>query len=39
MIHRDLGKTYEFKVKCGFAPALEGLFHQSVHLRLFLGVM
>lgn len=35
----DLGKAYEFEVKRGFAPALESLFHQSVHLRLFLDVM
>ena len=26
-------------IKRGFAPALESLFHQSVHLRLFLDVM
>ncbi len=38
-VREDLGKAYEFEVKRGFAPALESLFHQSVHLRLFLDVM
>ena len=38
-LREDLGKAYEFEVKRGFAPALESLFHQSVHLRLFLDVM
>ena len=39
VVREDLGKAYEFEVKRGFAPALESLFHQSVHLRLFLDVM
>ena len=38
-IREDLGKAYAFEVKRGFAPALESLFHQSMHLRLFLDVM
>lgn len=38
-VRSELGKAYEFEVKRGFAPALESLFHQSVHLRLFLSVM
>ena len=38
-VREDLGKAYEFEVKRGFAPALESLFHQSIHLRLFLDVM
>ena len=37
VVREDLGKAYEFEVKRGFAPALESLFHQSVHL--FLDVM
>ena len=36
---QDIGKAYEFEVRRGFAPALESLFQQSVHLRLFLDVM
>ena len=39
VVREDLGKAYEFEVKRGFAPTLESLFHQSVHLRLFLDVM
>ncbi len=39
VVREDLGKAYEFEIKRGFAPALESLFHQSVHLRLFLDVM
>ena len=39
VVRDDLGKAYEFEIKRGFAPALESLFHQSVHLRLFLDVM
>ena len=35
----ELAVPEEFEVKRGFAPALESLFHQSVHLRLFLDVM
>ncbi len=35
----DVGKAYEFEVRRGFAPALESLFQQSMHLRLFLDVM
>ena len=31
-VREDLGKAYEFEVKRGFAPALESLFHQSVHV-------
>ena len=38
-VRDDLGKAYEFEIKRGFAPALESLFQQSVHLRLFLDVM
>lgn len=34
-----LGKAYEFEVRRGFAPALESLFQQAAHLRLFLDVM
>lgn len=35
----ELGKAYEAEVRCGFTPALESLFYQSVHLRLFLETM
>ena len=35
----DLGKAYAFEVRCGFTPALESLFYQSMHMRLFLDVM
>ena len=38
-VREELGKAYEFEIKRGFAPALESLFQQSVHLRLFLEVM
>ena len=38
-VRDDLGKAYEFEIKRGFSPALESLFQQSVHLRLFLDVM
>lgn len=38
-VRDELGKAYEFEIKRGFAPALESLFQQSVHLRLFLEVM
>lgn len=39
VVREDLGKAYAFEIKRGFAPALESLFQQSVHLRLFLDVM
>lgn len=35
----NLGKAYEFEVRRGFAPALESLFQQAAHVRLFLDVM
>ena len=35
----NLGKAYEFEVRRGFAPALESLFQQAAHVRLFLEVM
>lgn len=38
-VRGELGKAYEFEIRRGFAPALESLFLQSVHLRLFLEVM
>lgn len=38
-VRAELGKAYAFEIKRGFAPALESLFYQSVHLRLFLDVM
>ena len=39
VVREDLSKAYEFEIRRGFAPALESLFQQSVHLRLFLDVM
>ncbi len=38
-IRTDLGKAYAFEVRQGFTPALESLFYQSMHMRLFLDVM
>lgn len=38
-VRAELGKAYALEIKRGFAPALESLFYQSVHLRLFLEVM
>lgn len=35
----SLGKAYAFEVRRGFAPALESLFQQAAHVRLFLDVM
>ena len=38
MVREDLGKAYEFESNAVLPPP-ESLFHQSVHLRLFLDVM
>lgn len=35
----NLGKAYELEVRRSFAPALESLFQQAAHVRLFLDVM
>ena len=32
-VRGELGKAYEFEIRRGFAPALESLFLQSVHLK------
>ncbi len=35
----ELAEAYETEIRLNFTPALENLFYQSVHLRLFLDVM
>ncbi len=35
----ELAEAYETEVRFNFTPALENLFYQSIHLRLFLDVM
>lgn len=38
-IQQDVGKAYAFEVRRSFAPALQNLLQQSLHMRLFLDVM